>query len=285
MRGPKPAPIIRGTIARVQHSDHATNTTIDTGRVELADRRLEYVRIAPAVSQATPIVLLHEGLGCVALWREFPARLAEATGREVVVYSRRGYGRSSPVALPRTNDYLEGDGRRELNDVLDALAVDEAIPIGHSDGATIALAAAAHDTRGRFPAIAAMAPHVFVESISREAVRAVVARYETGDLRARLARHHGDNVEGAFRGWSDTWLRADFADWDITASLAGIRCPTLVVQGSNDAYGSSVHMRRIAAAVAGPCRCRLLARCGHIPHAERSQTTLAVIARFLEGID
>ncbi len=247
------------------------------GWLDLPDRRLEYTYIKTGKPVGIPVVLLHEGLGCVRLWKDFPQRLAHTLDRDIVVYSRRGYGRSSPVQLPRPMNYLEGDGRAELESVLQASRLDKVILLGHSDGATIALAAAAHDRTGAIAATITLAPHVFAESMTRNAIRTAVEHVERG----HLARYHADNVDGAFRGWSDTWLSQNFTHWNIVSLLPDISCPTLLIQGRNDEYASYAQIRCIAENVYGTCRRRMLARCGHTPQFQRPAATLAMIKQFI----
>ena len=241
------------------------------------------------------LVFLHEGLGSAGLWRDFPDRACAATGRGGFVYSRAGYGASEPTALPRPLTYLDEEAAL-LPAVLDAAGIDRAVLVGHSDGASIALAAAAADGRSpaattagasgaagagrRLRGVAALAPHVDVEPANVEAIRAAGERYRSGDLRERLARHH-DHVDGAFWGWHDAWTDPDFACWSIVDALEAVAVPTLVVQGSADPYGSEEQARKVEAAVSGPVEVVLLAACGHDPARERPEETLAAIVRLV----
>lgn len=251
--------------------------------VELGEVRIEY-RHLPATQAGRPtLVLLHEGLGCAAQWRDFPERLVEATGCGVLTYSRQGYGRSSPVTLPRSLEYLNQDGPVELALLLDALKLDDVVLLGHSDGASIVLAhAASNDPRVR--GSIALAPHVLVEARTLEGIRQTVTQWHTGRLREQLMRHHGDSVDGAFHGWSDSWLHADFSLEPLVARLTDIARPLLVIQGRDDQYATPEQLSVIKAHVSAPCDCVLLDDCQHFPQREATQATLGLIADFVAGL-
>jgi pimeloyl-ACP methyl ester carboxylesterase len=182
---------------------------------------LEYRWFGPPPGEAPTLIFLHEGLGCAATWRDFPRRLADATGCGALVYSRAGYGTSPPVILPRPIRYMHDDAV-VLDEVLRHYDVRDAILIGHSDGASIALIYAGSAPRPNLRALALEAPHVFAESIALESIAAMQREYETTDLRQRLARYHGANVDVAFRGWNDVWLHPEFRDWNIEEFLSAI---------------------------------------------------------------
>ena len=246
--------------------------------LNLAGQRIDYEEIAGTRAGA-PLLLLHEGLGSVSLWREFPAALAAATGRRVLTYSRAGYGRSIPRRHPFAADYMHREALEALPALRAALGLDRPVLLGHSDGASIALL---HAGAGSWPVAALIleAPHVFVEAVSLESIAAAKVDYETGALKPRLARHHAD-VETAFYGWNDAWLAPEFRDWNIEPCLSGITVPTLLIQGADDPYGTLAQIeaieRGIAAAVAG----LVLANCGHTPHREQQMAVLAAVTRFL----
>ncbi|HEX9109776.1 MAG TPA: alpha/beta hydrolase, partial [Longimicrobiales bacterium] len=234
-----------------------------------------------ARAEAAPtLVFLHEGLGSVSLWRDFPARLAQATGLGALVYSRRGYGRSDPVPLPRPVRFMH-DEAEVLEKVLDAAGVRQAIPVGHSDGASIALIHAATYPGERVRALVLEAPHVFVEDVSVASIAAIGDEYRSTDLPRRLARHHGDNTDGAFRGWNEVWLDPAFRAWDIQALLPRIRMPALVLQGEDDEYGTPAQVEAIGRGVSAPVESHLLASCGHSPHRDRPEAVLAAVTAFL----
>lgn len=233
---------------------------------------------------APTLVFLHEGLGCVSLWRDFPARLAEATGCGALVYSRAGYGRSSPVSLPRPLDYMEREGTEVLPRVLAAAGIQRALLVGHSDGGSIALVYAGATPARETLALLLEAPHVFVEERSVTGIEAAVREYRTGDLAARLRRHHGENLEGAFLGWSGAWLDPAFRRWNLERFLPGVQVPVLLVQGEDDAYGTAAQVETIARGIAGPARLRLLPGCGHAPHREQAEPVLAEMAAFVREV-
>jgi pimeloyl-ACP methyl ester carboxylesterase len=239
--------------------------------VELGEERLEVLRIAP--ERAEPVlVFLHEGLGSVAGWRGFPRAVAERIKAPALVYSRRGYGRSTPLAAARPVAYLH----REAWDVLPVLLAHYGIArpflIGHSDGGSIALLyAARHDPL----AIAIMAPHVFVEDVTIEGIRRARASWQHGKLKGALASLH-DDADGAFFGWNDGWLAPEFRFWNIEAELPRIRCPLLAVQGYDDQYGTMEQLDRIKRAVPH-AQLLKLAACGHAPHRDQPESVLSAI--------
>jgi len=240
--------------------------------------RLEYVRIP---GRGPAIVLLHEGLGSVSLWRDFPQRVAEATGHEVVAYSRQGYGRSSPLAAPRSVRFMHDEALVVLPEVLDALEIRRPILLGHSDGGSIAIIHAGGSGRD-VSGLILMAPHVMVEDISIASIAAARVAYAQGDFRARLGRHH-DDVDGAFRGWNDVWLRPEFRGWSIEEYLPRIRCPVLAIQGENDEYGTMEQVDRIGRAIPH-ARILKLARCGHSAHRDSAEEVLEAIRGFVGGV-
>lgn len=244
--------------------------------------RLDYRRITGA-NERPPLVLLHEGLGCVGLWRDFPEQLAAATGCAVFLYSRRGYGGSDARALPWPLDYMQQEGRG-LSRVLEAAEIDNCVLIGHSDGASIALVNAGAVRDSKVKAVVVLAPHVFAEIAGLASIRAARSAYVEGDLRERLARYHGANVDCAFYGWCDTWLHPDFARWNIEDCLSGIALPLLQIQGRADRYGSPAQLDAIARQVRGPVETHLLDDCNHAPQFERAAESLRLIGEFVGRI-
>lgn len=259
-------------------------TEADASEVVIGDQRIELRRCGAASAAGPTIVLLHEGLGSAGLWRGFPERLAEETGRSVVAYSRAGYGASSPVALPRPLDYMDREGRERVGPLLDALGIGEAILYGHSDGGTIALVHAAVDGGARIRGLIVEAAHVFCEERSVTSVRLARDAFAAGELRARLERHHGANVDVAFRGWCDAWLDPGFRRWSVERFLPQVRCPTLIIQGEEDAYGTLAQVEAIAAGVAGAAETLVIPGCGHAPHRERPEIVLGRAGAFIRGI-
>ena len=252
--------------------------------LEAAGQRLEYDWQGPPPDAGAVLVFLHEGLGCAAMWKDFPARLSAATGLGALVYSRRGYGASDPFFGPRPVSYMHDEALDVLPAVLDAAGVREAILIGHSDGGSIALIHAGAAGGSRVSGLILEAAHVLVEDLSVESIAAAAETYRATSLRDRLARYHGANVDYAFWGWNDVWLEPAFRDWNIEAYLPGVVCPCLVLQGADDQYGTTEQVRRIAAGVAGPVETKLLAGCGHAPHRDQPEAVLAAMARFVRAI-
>ena len=209
----------------------------DSGFLDIGSQHLEYRMIGPRPDEAPTLVLLHQGLGCVGLWKDFPDKLQETTGCGVFVYSRAGYGRSSPVKLPRPLSYMHDEARDKLAKLLDAVGFRHGLLIGHSDGASIAAIYAGSHQDHRVGGLVLIAPHFFTEDSGIKSIEEARVAYDTGDLRVRLARWHTD-VDNAFRGWNDTWLDPDFRKWDITEFLAYIRVPILIVRGEDDQYGT-----------------------------------------------
>ena len=255
------------------------------GLLDVEGARLEYRWIPPTREGAPALVFLHEGLGCVSLWRDFPDRLAAATGWGALVYSRAGYAGSTPVPLPRPLDYMQREGREVLGPVMDAAGVTDAVLVGHSDGGSIALVhAGAADPHRRVRAVITEAPHVFCEELTVRSIEQAREAYVTGDLRARLARHHRENVDCAFWGWNRAWLDPGFLRWNIEEYLPGIRVPVQVIQGRDDPYGTEEQIRRIRRGVPGPVEAVLLDACGHAPHREQEPATLEAMASFLARV-
>jgi pimeloyl-ACP methyl ester carboxylesterase len=248
-----------------------------------AGKRLEAVAFGPPPGSAPSIVMLHEGLGCVALWRDFPARLAAATGWGVLVYSRAGYGQSDPVDLPRPLDYMEREARLGLPEVLDVIGFNRGILLGHSDGASIAAIYAGEHSDDRVEGLVLMAPHVFTEAPGLESIADAKRAYESGDLRAKLARYHR-NVDSAFLGWNGAWLDPGFRSWNIEDFVSRWRVPALLIQGADDQYGTIAQVRAIEARAGAPVESLILEACRHSPHLERRQATLDAVVTFCRGL-
>ena len=243
----------------------------------VAGRRLEAVEL-PGDPGERPLVLLHEGLGSVGLWRDFPQALHAATGRRVIAFSRFGHGRSEPPPLPRTPAFFHEEALEVLPAVLAQLDAPEPVLVGHSDGASIALIHAAHHP---LPGIALLAPHVIVEDVTVAAIREARTAFDAGDLRERMARHH-DDPAAAFNGWCDVWLDPAFRDWSLEPDAERVSCPVLLMQGADDPYGTLDQLDRIEARVRGPVE-RLVVPGGHSPHLEATEEVLAALVRWLDG--
>jgi pimeloyl-ACP methyl ester carboxylesterase len=250
--------------------------------LSLEGHAIEYAEIPATRAGAPDLIFLHEGLGSVAAWRDFPARLAADTGARAIIYSRRGYGKSDPVLLPRQPDYMHRAALEELPALRQALGIANPILIGHSDGGSIALI---HAGAGRWPvrALILEAPHVFVEELSLAGIAAAKQAYDSGALKSRLARAH-DHVEPMFRGWNDIWLSPQFRDWNIESSLPTIACPVLAIQGADDQYGTLAQIAAIERGVGGACEKLVLASCGHAPHRDREAATREAMAGFIARV-
>jgi pimeloyl-ACP methyl ester carboxylesterase len=253
-------------------------------RIAIDGTALEVAWIGPGPGEAPTLVLLHEGLGSISMWGRFPADLAAATGCGVLVYSRAGYGKSDPVALPRTARYMHDEALAVLPKLLDAVGFRRGVLVGHSDGASIAAIYAGGVADNRVRGLVLMAPHFFVEEEKLATISEVREAFETGDLRVRLARHHGDNVEAAFRGWNEAWLSPDFRDWDLRSYLPNIRVPVLLIQGRDDRYGSLDQLACVPELAMCPVETVLLEKCGHSPHKDQPEATLAAITGFLRHL-
>jgi len=254
---------------------------IGDDHIDLAGTSLECRWIGPPPDQAPTIVMLHEGIGCVALWRDFPDKLATATGCGVIAYSRRGYGHSDPIVRPRPLDFMHDEAENVLAKLLDAIGFRRGILLGHSDGASIATIYAGSVQDHRVRGVVLFAPHFFVEDLSIESIEAAKIRYQSGDLRPRLAKFHGNNVDGAFYGWNDVWLDPGFRDWSIENEIAHIRVPILIVQGAGDEYGTLAQLEAAREEAYCPVETVVLERSGHAPHIDRPEATLDAVSRFI----
>jgi len=254
-------------------------TLASEGMLDLGTMRLEYRMIGPRPDEAPTIVMLHEGLGCVGLWNEFPDKLQTATGVGVFVYSRAGYGRSSPVKLPRPLTFMHEEAREVLPNVLDAIGFRRGLLLGHSDGASIAAIYAGSVQDHRVRGLILIAPHFFTEDMGIAEIARAKEAYATTDLRQKLARWHAD-VDNAFRGWNDAWLDPEFRNWDITEPLAYIRVPILIVQGEDDQYGTQRQIEVARQECYCPVEVALYRGVRHSPHREAPALLLASISEF-----
>ena len=245
--------------------------------IPLEGRAVRAVRIDGP--DAPPLVFLHEGLGSIAQWRDFPGALCEAAGRPGLVYERFGYGGSAPPPPgARTPRYLHVEADR-LVGVLDALRIARADLVGHSDGGSIALLAAAR-APGRFGRLATIAAHVMVEEATLAGIRAAAEAWRTTDLRVRLQRYHGAGTEALFAAWAETWLSPPFRNWNIEGELKLLTAPLLALQGERDEYATPAHLDRIKAAVGGPCVNWLVPAVAHHPHLQARDEVVDRLAAF-----
>lgn len=249
--------------------------------IAVGGRRLECRTIGDPGSHFPSLVFLHEGLGSVSDWRDFPDRICADTGLPGVVYSRLGYGRSDPVRESRTARFMHDEAIDVLPELLRALHIERPILIGHSDGASIALIHAGTFSEAD-TAVVVLAPHLFVEPVCTDAIAEVARRYEAPGLRERLARHH-DDVDGAFRYWTEVWLSDAFASWTIEKEVAAVRCPILAIQGEDDQYGTMRQLDRIAE-LQPTAQLLKLPDCGHRLHRDCPEEVAAAVAAFCGSI-
>jgi pimeloyl-ACP methyl ester carboxylesterase len=251
--------------------------------VKAAGRSLSYEWIEGDGRGKPTLVFLHEGLGSIRQWRDFPVKVVAATGCRALVYDRYGYGQSDVLEEPRRGvRFMHDDALVALPELRKKLGVDDAILIGHSDGASIALihAGAGYPARG----IAAMAPHVFIEPVCIRSIRDAIQAFETTDLPEKLARYHRD-ARKTFYGWADVWTEENFKRWDIRIEyLSRIKSPVLAIQGYDDEYGTMAQLDDIARHVAGPCELLKLEGCGHTPFRDQPEKTLAALTRFIDTL-
>jgi len=255
---------------------------VQHGFVEAAGHNLEY-RLIPAHQLNRPtLVFLHEGLGSLAMWRDFPAKVAAATGCRTLVYSRYGYGESDVLTEAFGVRYMHDEALVALPELLDKLGIDKPVLVGHSDGGSIALIHAGGAGRN-VAGLILMAPHVFVEDISIASIAQAKVAFETTDLGQKLGKYHRDPVK-TFRGWNDIWLHPDFRAWNIEEVLPHVTCPVSVIQGEDDEYGTPAQVEAIRRQAKGEVEVLMLADCRHSPHKDQPQATLEAMAGFIERI-
>lgn len=249
--------------------------------IKAAGRLLVAQRLLPEGAASGPtLVFLHEGLGSITLWRDFPTRLCRRLGLPGLAYDRWGHGQSERLDGPRGQRYLHDEALLFLPSVLEQAGVARPVLIGHSDGGTIALLFAAGFPE-RPVAVVTEAAHVFVEDLTTAGIRAAGRAYAETDLATRLARYHGERTESLFRAWHDRWLAPEFLAWNIEAELARVTCPVLALQGLADEYGTPAQVTAIARAVSGPAETALLPGIGHAPHQQVGEKVLDLMAGFI----
>ncbi len=261
-----------------------TDVTISKEKfiIDAAKHRLSAEFIRPCIKRDNRpgLVFLHEGLGSIGQWRDFPEKICAQTGCPALVYERWGYGGSDPLTQPRRPDYLHDEALLSLPEVLNQCAIDKPILIGHSDGGSIAIIYA-----GTYPqkvaGVITEAAHVFVEDVTVEGIKRAVEVYESTDLKERLAKFHGSNTDLMFRGWADIWLSPEFRNWNIEEYLPHITCPFLAIQGKDDEYGTSAQVEAIVGKVKGSARASMIDNCGHIPHIQAMDAVLSEMVNFI----
>ncbi len=254
------------------------------GFVTAGGKRLEAQCFGPSPEAAPTIVLLHEGLGCLALWRDFPRRLAEATGWGVFVWSRAGYGLSDPDDLPRPLDYMTREAVDVLPEVLDAFGFRRGVLTGHSDGATISAIYAGSVSDHRVRGLVLMAPHFFTEEMGLKQIAAAKEVFAQGDMREKMAKYHRD-PEHTFRGWNDAWLDPEFKAGNVGDVIDYLRIPTLAIQGRADEYGTLAQIEEVETRSYAPVETLILEDCRHAPHLDQPEAVLAGVAEFVTRLD
>jgi pimeloyl-ACP methyl ester carboxylesterase len=258
-------------------------TLAPTGVLHIGSSDLEYRMIGPTPDEAPTIVMLHEGLGSVGLWGDFPDRLQAATNAGVFVYSRAGYGASAPAKLPRPVDYMHIEALEVLPKLLEQIGFRHFLLLGHSDGASIAAIYAGGVADHRVRGVAMIAPHFIVEDVSVRSIEEIKQVFETTSLKAKLARWHSD-VDNAFYGWNDAWLDPKFRSWDISEYLAYIRVPVAIVQGADDQYGTIRQVEIAREECYCPLDVTIIPGTGHSPHRDAPEATLNAISEFARSI-
>ena len=251
--------------------------------ITIGETLLDGAWFGPKRQDSPTIVMMHEGLGSVSTWRNFPERLAKATKAGVFAFSRAGYGRSSPAQLQRPIDYLQREAIDVLPKVLDAIGFQRGILLGHSDGGSIAAIYAGSRQDHRVRGLVLIEPHFFVEDMNIDAIRKTAGDYETTDLRTRLARHHA-NADDTFRGWRDLWLDPRFKSFDIREELNYVRVPILIVKGEDDPYSTLAQIRVAENECYCPVESIVVPNARHAPHHDQPELTLEAIASFINHI-
>ncbi|USG60534.1 alpha/beta hydrolase [Sneathiella marina] len=260
------------------------SVAIKTDIADISGSAIEYRLIAASEHGRPTLVFMHEGLGCAALWKDFPDQLCQMTGSPGLVYSRLGYGSSGPCDLPRPLDYMQHEATEMLPQILAHFEIENFALVGHSDGASISLIYAGAAKLPAPRAVIAMAPHVYCEDISVQGIRFAKRAYDQADLKTKLEKFHGMNTETAFRGWNDAWLDPAFRSWNIENYLPAISVPVFVIQGLDDNYGTLAQIETIESATGGSFQKLLLAGCGHSPWSEKRDMVLGASVPFLRDI-
>lgn len=257
----------------------ALDWTARSGRLTAGGASLEWGSFGPAPADRPVIVLLHEGLGCLALWRDFPQNLSEATGLPVFAYSRAGYGRSDAAQLPRPLDYMSREAIDVVPDVLGALGAQKVILMGHSDGATIAAEYAGRHEDHRVRGLVLMAPHFFTEDMGLTEIAKAREAFAQTDMKDRMGKYHAD-PEATFRGWNDVWLAEGFKEWHVGEVVDYLRIPCLVIQGKQDQYGTAAQVAEVESRSYAPVDVLMLDDCRHSPQFDQPEAVLAAVAEF-----
>jgi len=262
--------------------DNVNNLSLpETTHIRIEGKRLEMAWYGPSPHETLTLVFLHEGLGCVAMWRDFPYRLAQATGCSAMVFSRLGYGGSDACSHHRSVRFMHEEGLIILPKLLETIEIQQCIVIGHSDGGSIGIIYSGGTPASPLKGLITEAAHVFCEDISIRSIQAARERYVSGDLRKKLEKYHGQNTDCAFWGWNNAWLHPDFKNWNLEEFLPGIKVPVLAIQGENDPYGSPAQVDAITRQSGGKTKSLMLPQCGHAPHIDRREDTFQAMKEFI----
>ncbi len=260
--------------------------TDNTFYLQVAGHKLRVRTIVPpgeSIESSPVLVFLHEGLGCIEIWRDFPEMLSKALGLPALMYDRYGSGGSEAFQEVRQGNPFRWEAEVALAELLTACNVNRPILIGHSDGGSIALHYAAHFS-GRPLAVIVEAAHVFGEELTLSSIRKAVQAFETGGLKGKLARYHGEQTESMFKGWADIWLAPENLGWNMESFLSAITCPLLVIQGENDEYGTLDQVEAIVSGVSGKTETLIIPDCAHSPHLQAQEKTLQGMVAFVESL-
>ena len=252
--------------------------------LKISNRKIEYEWYGPDSSDLPTLVFLHDGLGCLSLWRDFPARLADATNCRSFVYSRFGYGSSDPIELPRPVRFMHDEALEILPEILKAAQIERPIFIGHSDGGSIALIYSGSELGANVHSLILEAPHVFVEDLTVKSIFEAGQEFLHGNMKQKLQRYHGENVDVAFWGWNRIWLDPEFRSWNIEEYLPRIHKPVLVIQGEDDDFGTSLQIESISNLCAGDVETAFLPNCAHTPHREQPELTFELMLNFIRNL-
>ncbi len=261
-------------VINIKHTDY----------IYVNGKKLEAAWFGPSPTEAPTLIFLHEGLGCVELWRDFPAKLSEATGCGALVYSRLGYGRSDPCLLPRPVRFMHDEGLIVLPELIKTAGIKKCILIGHSDGGSVSIIYAGGTAALPLQGLITEAAHVFCEQISVKSIERAKETFLDGNLKENLEKYHGNNTDCAFWGWNGVWLHPDFLNWNLEEYLPKIRVPMLAIQGENDQYGTGAQINSIAEKAGKETKVLMLPDCRHSPHIEKEHQTLQAMTDFIFNI-
>jgi pimeloyl-ACP methyl ester carboxylesterase len=251
--------------------------------IKINGKNIESVWHGQAPDEAPTLIFLHEGLGSVSMWKDFPQKLSRQTGCGALVYSRFGYGKSEKCELPRPLNFMHKEGLEVLPEIIELCGIKKYILVGHSDGASIALIFAGSASANKLLGIVNEAPHVFCESITISSIQKLRENFNSGNLRERLNKHHKD-IDRTFNGWADVWLNNKFFKWNIESFLPRIKVPQLIIQGNDDEYGTLKQVETIVRHSVGSVKTCLLDNCGHSPHRDQQSKTLQVMTQFVRNL-